>query len=58
MSYRTCAPFILPGKSGWRWLEWVNEEPNVHAAVRAKADELMARAWCAGQARHQELGFR
>jgi hypothetical protein len=50
--YTTLAAFYIRGR--WTWVRWTNREPNSHAAIIRKANELGADAWDFGQAEHHE----
>lgn len=54
ISYTTRAAFWIEGK-GWTWVKWTHGGPgcgNMHAAIRAKAEELGARGYDTGNADH------
>jgi hypothetical protein len=50
--YTTRAAFFI-GR-GWVWIKWRHSEPNKHAAILAKAEELGAQRWDYGNADHEE----
>jgi hypothetical protein len=49
-SFKTRAAFQIGGR--WKWVTWVHEEPNKHAAIIEKAKELGASRWDYGNADH------
>jgi hypothetical protein len=55
LRYRTRAAFMLPGRRNWQWVTWTHREPNKHAAIIAKANELGATSWDFGNADHYSL---